>query len=78
MKRQAFNPQWITGKTVARVDMHPQRVPFNSFTPSALGPTMHEPIIHFTDGSSIRFHVEEHPDGDDYGVDIVYIKRRGP
>lgn len=72
---QRFNPRWIVGKTVASVDM--QR--------STSGVTEDDrkicnPIITFTDGSSIRFSTQEAEGG--YGTDIVYrpnhLKRRKP
>lgn len=37
---------------------------------------MHRPTIILDDGSALRFVVEEHPDGGEYGVDIVHRKSR--
>ena len=36
--------------------------------------TMHDPVIYLDDGSSIAFLVEEHPEGAEYGVNIVRRK----
>ena len=60
-----FNPRWIVGKTVARVDMNPWD--------SGKGNQAHSPVIHFTDGSSIRFVTEETEIGE-YGTAVVYQK----
>lgn len=35
---------------------------------------MHSPTIVLDDGTKVRFVVEEHPDGGEYGVDIVLAK----
>lgn len=64
-----FNPRWIIGKTVATVDM----CPFPA-GPTAAQRFAHDPIITFTDGSSIRFVTEETEN--EYGTDIVYVKAR--
>ena len=61
-----FNPRWIVGKTVASVDMRPFRYLDDTTT-------SHDPILTFTDGSSIQFIVEETAGGE-YGVDIIYTK----
>lgn len=63
-----FNPRWIAGKTVSRVDMRP----FDSGHVS-YGKIAHDPVIHFTDGSCVSFVTEETEVGV-YGVDIVYRK----
>ena len=67
-----FNPRWIIGKTVATVDMR-------TF-PGRDNAIAHDPIITFTDGSSIQFQTEEigdefcSPTGDMYGTSILYRK----
>ncbi len=52
-----FNPKWIIGKTVERVEMNP----FESREfPERIGSMVaHDPCIYFTDGSSIAFSTEE-------------------
>jgi hypothetical protein len=67
-----FNPKWLKGKVVERVEMNP-------FSDGRGGMT-HDPRIVFTDGSSIRFDVAP-TENDEGGVDIRYIKpftRRRP
>ena len=61
------NPRWLVGKTVQTVDMQP--------APDGRGGTYHQPIITFTDGSSIRFFPEETEVGN-IGVDIHYYPRK--
>lgn len=62
-----FNPQWITGKTIERIEM-------NRWKDN--GRSMADPTIHFTDGSRLCFVVEEPDRGDQYGVVPIYIPRR--
>mgnify|MGYP001582537152 CR=1 FL=1 len=59
-----MNPKWIIGKTVASVDMQPYD--------DGRGGTAHDPVITFTDGSSIRFQIEDTEGA--MGVDILYFK----
>lgn len=63
MIRQGFQPRWIEGKTVERVEMNPFR--------DGRGSTAHDPRIVFTDGSSVTFLAEE-TDVAQYGTDICY------
>lgn len=65
-----FNPRWIVGKTVAKVEM-------NSFeaAPDVNRRLAHDPRVTFTDGSSIRFVTQETEVGE-YGVEIVYRPAR--
>lgn len=65
-----FNPKWIKGKTVAQVDLNP--FPKGLEWQSRRG-TAHNPVIWFTDGSSIRFITEE-TENDGYGTAIAYRK----
>lgn len=67
-----FNPKWIVGKTIAKVDMRP----FEAGEPTRMG-MAHDPIIIFTDGSHIWFTTEETEVGE-YGTSISYApgKRR--
>lgn len=46
-----LQPRWIIGKTVASVDMNPQR--------DGRGGTAYHPVIRFTDGSMIVVHAVE-------------------
>lgn len=62
-----FNPRWIEGKTIERVEMNP----FNRG--DGYSDVAHDPHIRFTDGSSIAF-VTEETDTGSYGTSIVYIK----
>ena len=64
-----FNPNWLKGKTVLKVEMNPYDAG------SARHRVAHNPRIYFTDGSSIAFTTEE-TEGSDYGTDIVYSKPR--
>lgn len=67
----SLNPKHLKGKVIDRVEMNAQQV-----GDSRTGPqTMHLPEIYFTDGSSISFRVEEHPQAHFYGMDIVYSGR---
>lgn len=61
-----FNPRWIVGKTVASAENRPFPAGDNG-----RGGVAHNPIIRFTDGSSITFCTEETEVGE-YGVEIVY------
>lgn len=36
---------------------------------------MHAPTITLDDGTTLRFVVEEHPEGGEYGVDIVHARK---
>lgn len=65
-----FNPRWIAGKTVARVDMNTVR------DGSSSGHASHNPVIIFDDGSKIWFNVIEGSDkyGNEYGMSIGYAK----
>lgn len=63
-----FNPRWIIGKTVARVEMRP----FDAGN-QGRGETAHDPHIYFTDGSQIWFLTEETETGE-YGTEIIYRK----
>lgn len=67
-----FNPKWIIGKTIAKVDMRP----FEAGEYARMS-TAHDPIITFTDGSRIWFTTEETEVGA-YGTAIGYApgKRR--
>jgi len=67
---RGFNPRWIEGKTIAKVEMRP----FDAGM--ALNWNAHDPIIRFTDGSSIQFVTEETETGE-YGTNIVYSKSGG-
>lgn len=66
---RGFNPRWIVGKTIDRVEM-------NHF-PSGRGLTgraiTYDPSIYFTDGSAICFLTDE-TEGNEYGVRIIYTK----
>lgn len=60
-----FNPNWLKGKTIERVEMNP-------FSARELvDETAHRPVVFFTDGSYIWFSAEE-TDLGEYGVDISY------
>lgn len=65
-----FQARWITGKTVARVEMNP--FPADDGTGCRLGMAF-APRIYFTDGSSIAFGTQETEVGE-YGTDIGYRK----
>lgn len=65
-----FNPKWIAGKTVERVEMNGIQLP----DASRVG-VLHKPVIYFTDGSTLAFRVEE-SDSWAYGVDLVYTPKR--
>jgi hypothetical protein len=66
-----FNPRYIIGKTVARVEMRPNLA--RDFGREKY----HDPVITFTDGSAIMFYTEE-TDRGEYGTGITYhtAKRR--
>lgn len=64
-----FNPNWLIGKTVEQVDMRPFPC-----SPGDAQRTAHDPIIWFTDGSSIAFVTEE--TAAEYGTQIIYRKAR--
>lgn len=68
---RGFNPQWLIGRTITAVDMHTYRVPDG---PDGSYRTMHDPTITLDNGVALKFITEEHPDGAEYGVDIIYIK----
>jgi hypothetical protein len=63
-----MNPQWLIGKTIARVDMRPFDA---SDGKSRKKRTAHNPVITFTDGSAIEFSTEETETGE-YGTSINY------
>lgn len=63
-----FNPKWIVGKTIARVDMR-----MFDMSREFHGAKAHDPLITFTDGSSITFVTQETGTGE-YGTDISYHK----
>lgn len=65
----SFNPKWIVGKTIERVEMNPFKAGSDE-NPRMLA---HAPRIHFSDGSWIYFHTEETEVGE-YGTDIGYAK----
>jgi hypothetical protein len=65
-----FDPRWIIGKTVARVNYPAQPARDRGPDHSGAHPATE---IHFTDGSSIAF-VTEETDWDWYGTQIVYRK----
>lgn len=67
-----FNPRWLHGKTIARVEMNP----FEKYDKENTGRAgiAHDPTIHFTDGSSICFMTEETEVGS-YGTRIIYRKK---
>lgn len=65
-----FNPKWIVGKTVAAVDMR-----LFEMSQEFHGKKAHDPVITFTDGSSITFITEETGTGE-YGTDISYHKAK--
>lgn len=64
----SFQPHWIVGKTVAKVDMGNWRGDGDTSD-------RHDPTIWFTDGSSIGFLTEE-SESLSYGTDIIYRPRR--
>jgi hypothetical protein len=61
-----FDPKWIVGKTIARVEMNP-------FDAGGGRGTAHDPAIYFTDGTRITFMAQELEE-DGYGVAIIYRK----
>jgi hypothetical protein len=61
-----FNPKWIIGKTVERVEMNPFGMSHDLKEP------IHDPRIYFTDGSMIGFGCEEADEGDP-GTGIFYV-----
>lgn len=65
-----FNPKWIVGKTVERVEARPFYA-----GGEGRGRVAHDPHIFFADGSSIRFVTEETETGE-YGTEIVYRSSR--
>ncbi len=64
-----FNPKWIVGKTVARVDMNP----FSD----GKGSTTFRPYIMFTDGSRVWFSTDETEVGE-YGISVGYSSAAAP
>lgn len=66
-----FNPKWIVGKIVASVDNRPFEM-----SHEFRGKMATDPIIHFTDGSSIAFITVENGTGE-YGHEISYWPRPG-
>ncbi len=69
----SFNPKWIIGKRVRAVKMNSFH-PRDGYAGIDYGRTMHHPVIEFEDGSEVVFQTEEHPEGDGYGVSIIYRK----
>lgn len=71
-----MNPKHLIGKTIATVNMRPFNAELYSVRGKDLregqGRQAHDPLIVFTDGSSIRFVTEETETGI-YGTDIVYV-----
>lgn len=63
---RTFNPKWIVGKTVARVEM-------NTFNAGGGRGVAHDPTIVFTDGSRIAFVADELED-DGYGIRVIYVR----
>lgn len=60
----------LVGRTIVAVDLNA------SWQGEGLDRVrMHNPTIHLDDGTAIRFLVEEHPEGAEYGVDLVRTKR---
>lgn len=64
---QNFNPKWIIGKTIISVVMNTEKAREHG------NEVFHNPIINFSDGSSISF-IGEETDFGIYGVGIVYHK----
>lgn len=62
-----MNPRWLVGKTISSVEMNP----FDAHVSGKLV-VAHQPVIRFTDGSSIAFYTQERDDGE-YGTGIEYI-----
>jgi len=58
----------LVGKTIADIDWN------RSWNKGHRG-WIHDPIITFTDGTHLRFSVEETDDGSYYGVDFIYPAR---
>ncbi len=61
--RRAPQARWFQGKTIDFVDWHP----FDD----GRGGTAHDPVIYFTDGSSLSFLAEETEVGE-YGIRPIY------
>lgn len=64
-----FNPHWIVGKTVARVEMN--QFPSELHRGQRPDHVAHNPRIYFADGSSIAFMTQETETGE-YGTNIIY------
>lgn len=60
----------IVGKRIVAFDPGAAKVGYAGGTK-----VMHGPTITLDDGSRLIFHVEEHPEGCDYGVKILRRKR---
>lgn len=60
----AFNPRHLRRKMIARVELHRFDGGRGVVT---------DPVIHFTDGSSISFYAQE-TDGFDCGIGIIFHK----
>jgi len=58
----------LLGKTIAHVDLHP-------FDDANGGGIATDPVLTFTDGTSLRFLVQETEETGDYGVSLVYPGR---
>jgi hypothetical protein len=61
-----FNPRHVIGRRIVAVEMNTVKVKDEGY-----GGRMHDPRITLDDGSTLRFVVEEHPEGAEYGVNIV-------
>ena len=63
----------LRGKTIARVEMHG----FDPRTPGGSEELATDPVVRFTDGSCLRFLVQE-TDVGEYGVQLIYPARKTP
>lgn len=57
----------LKGRTIVRLELHARRIRNGR----AGTITMTDPEIYLDDGSILRFTVQEHPDGGDYGVQLI-------
>lgn len=67
----SLNPRHLIGRKIVRIDMNAHVEGDGSDAR-----TMHAPVIHLDDGSSLAFYAEEHPHSADYGVNIVRRRQR--
>ncbi len=58
----------LVGKTIDHVDLQP-------FDKDNGGGTATDPVLRFTDGTSLRFVVQETEETGDYGVSLIYPAR---